>query len=130
MMLGSAQANRGCQKKGGKAKPLSAKVSIRPLSGGGRIKSSARSTMGIDFAPFPSKLTKTSRRRNARGSVALDPLHGHVGGGASRAAIQYLGEAAAGDGRQRRTQASGAEPFRGRVDQRESSAAHRRAAAR
>src|SRR5438309_3324094 len=63
-----------------------------------RDESSVRGAIGIDFAPFSSTLTDQPRGGNARGSVALDSLHGRVGNGASGAAIQYLGAAAAGHG--------------------------------
>src|SRR5215469_9703592 len=48
-------------KKGGKAKPLSAKVSIRRAGD----KSSAPCAIGIDFATFFSSFTETSRRPRA-----------------------------------------------------------------
>src|SRR5215471_6655155 len=52
---------RWLSKKGGKAKPLSAKVSIRRA----QDRSSARCAIGIDFATFSLTFTETSRRPRA-----------------------------------------------------------------
>src|ERR1700732_529435 len=115
--MAQAPWNTGSQKKGGKAKPLSAKVSIQRCRENLLREPSARRAIGIDFATFSLTFTEDVAEANARGSVALDSLHGRVGGGASAAAIQYLGAAAAGHGGQRCAEAAGAEPLRGRLDQ-------------
>src|SRR5579883_1625662 len=88
----------GVPKRGGKAKPLTAKVSIF-LS---VHESSAQASKGIDSAALsPSKWS----RRQPRGSVALDSVQVRLGGRAPGAAVQYLGAAASGARGRRRAQA-------------------------
>ena len=62
-------------KKGGKAKPLSAKVSIYSL----RFTASARAALGIDCAALFSGPVQAAAEA-ARGSVSLDSMHLRLGG--------------------------------------------------